>query len=49
MSGIGAQVKNTVIKRNNFLPQMSLKAPIKGAERNESRPCKEKMVQLKIS
>ena len=38
MSGMGAHVKKTVINRKNFLPQMSDKAPIRGAERKESRP-----------
>ena len=38
MSGMGAHVKKTVINRKNFLPQMSDRAPISGAERKESRP-----------
>ena len=36
--GIGAQVKNTVMRRKNFLPQISERAPIRGAERKESSP-----------
>ena len=36
--GMGAQVKNTVTNKKNFLPQISLRAPISGADRNESRP-----------
>lgn len=36
--GIGAQVKNTVTSRKDFLPQTSDKAPIRGALRKDSNP-----------
>lgn len=36
--GIGAQVKNTVISRKNFLPHTSDSAPISGALRKDSMP-----------
>lgn len=36
--GIGKQVKNTVKRRNDFLPQTSDNAPIRGALRNDRRP-----------
>ena len=36
--GIGRQVKNTDIKRNDFLPQTSDRAPSNGAERKDKRP-----------
>ena len=35
---MGAQVKKTVINKKVFLPQMSERAPIKGAERNDRIP-----------
>lgn len=38
--GIGRHVKNTVSSRNDFLPQTSDNAPIRGALRNDSRPWK---------
>lgn len=38
ISGIGAQVKNTVMSKKNFLPHTSLSAPIKGALRNDRMP-----------
>jgi len=38
MRGIGTQVKVTVSSRNGLRPQMSDRAPIKGALRNESKP-----------
>lgn len=40
--GIGAHVKNTVSKRNDFLPHTSDRAPIRGALKNDSRPCEQK-------
>lgn len=41
MKGMGAQVKKTVMRRKDFLPQMSERAPIRGADRNDRKPCKE--------
>jgi len=38
--GMGAQVKNTVIRRKNLRPHTSDSAPINGALRNDNRPCK---------
>lgn len=38
MKGMGAQVKKTVRRRKDFLPQMSDRAPIRGAERNDRKP-----------
>lgn len=38
MKGMGAQVKKTVMRRNDFLPQMSDSAPIRGADRNDRKP-----------
>lgn len=38
MSGIGAHVKNTVIRRKNFRPHTSDSAPINGALRNDRMP-----------
>lgn len=38
ISGMGAQVKNTVISRKNFRPHISERAPIRGALRNENIP-----------
>ena len=38
MRGIGTQVKNTVMRRKNFLPQTSESAPISGALRNDRMP-----------
>lgn len=38
INGIGAHVKNTVIRRKNFRPQTSDKAPINGALRNDKIP-----------
>lgn len=38
IKGMGAQVKNTVNIRNNFLPHTSDKAPINGALRKDKRP-----------
>ena len=48
MRGMGAHVKNTVMRRKNFLPQMSDRAPIRGAERKESRP-KSKNIYLPVT
>lgn len=38
ISGIGAHVKKTVIRRKNFLPQTSESAPINGALKNDKIP-----------
>ena len=38
MKGMGAQVKNTVTRRKNLRPQMSERAPTRGAERKERKP-----------
>lgn len=38
ISGIGAQVKATVISKKNFRPHTSDKAPINGAERKDKIP-----------
>lgn len=38
MKGMGAQVKKTVMRRKDFLPQMSDRAPIRGADRNDRKP-----------
>lgn len=38
MKGMGAQVKKTVMRRKDFLPQMSDSAPIRGADRNDRKP-----------
>merc|ERR1712200_382333 len=35
---MGAQVKKTVTNRKNFLPQISLRAPMRGADRKERSP-----------
>ena len=40
---MGAQVKKTVTRRKNFRPQMSLKAPMRGAERKLSIPLMPRM------
>lgn len=38
ISGIGAQVKNTVSSKKDFLPHTSDRAPMSGALRNDSKP-----------
>ena len=38
MKGMGAQVKKTVTSRKNLRPQMSERAPTRGAERKERKP-----------
>lgn len=38
MSGIGAHVKKTVMRRKNFLPHTSDSAPISGADKKEKIP-----------
>lgn len=38
ISGIGTQVKKTVMRRKNFLPQTSESAPMSGALRNDRMP-----------
>ena len=38
MKGMGAHVKKTVRRRKDFLPQISDRAPISGAERNDRKP-----------
>ena len=40
-SGIGIQVKKTVTRRKDLRPQTSDRAPINGALRKDSIPCKE--------
>lgn len=42
MKGMGAQVKKTVMSRNDFLPQMSDSAPIRGADRKDRKPWAER-------
>lgn len=42
MSGIGAQVKDTVRSRNGFRPHTSERAPISGAARKDSIPWKQR-------
>lgn len=39
MTGIGKQVKKTVINKKGFLPKTSLKYPIGGLIKNDSVPC----------
>lgn len=41
ISGIGAQVKNTVSSKKDFRPQTSDRAPINGALRKDNKPCEE--------
>lgn len=36
--GIGAQVKVTVNSKNGFLPHISDKAPISGADKKDKKP-----------
>lgn len=43
--GIGKQVKKTVPRRKGFLPHTSDRAPMSGALRKESRPCRGKQKQ----
>jgi len=38
IKGMGAQVKNTVMRRKNFRPQISERAPTRGADRKERIP-----------
>lgn len=38
ISGIGAQVKNTVSSRKDFRPHTSDRAPMSGALRNDNKP-----------
>lgn len=38
IKGIGIQVKNTVNNKNNLRPQISDKAPINGALKNDKIP-----------
>lgn len=42
ISGIGAHVNETVIRRNGFLPSVSDIAPTRGALRKDSNPCRKK-------
>ena len=42
--GIGAQVKNTVMSKNGFLPQISDKAPTKGAHKKLKKPLMPTMI-----
>lgn len=39
ISGMGAHVKKTVSSRKDLRPQTSDKAPMRGALRNDSKPC----------
>lgn len=39
ISGMGAHVKKTVSRRKERLPHTSDSAPIRGADRKDSRPC----------
>ena len=48
INGIGKQVKNTVIRRKNFLPQTSDRAPIRGALKNDKIPCKKHIILYKL-
>lgn len=38
IKGMGAQVKNTVTRRKDFLPHTSESAPMRGALMNDSKP-----------
>jgi len=38
ISGIGAQVKNTVSSKKDFRPHTSDRAPMSGALRNDNKP-----------
>ena len=44
INGIGAQVKKTVMSKNGFLPQISDKAPTKGAQRKLKKPLMPTMI-----
>ena len=46
MKGIGTQVKNAVMRRNSFLPQISERAPMRGAERKLRKPLTPMMMPL---
>lgn len=48
ISGMGAHVNETVIRRNGFLPSVSDIAPTRGALRKDSNPCRKKKCNLKI-
>ena len=43
-TGMGAQVKKTVRRRKDFLPQASDSAPISGAHRKDKMPCSGRVV-----
>lgn len=43
ISGMGAHVNETVIRRNGFLPSVSDIAPTRGALRKDSNPCRKKV------
>lgn len=47
MKGMGTQVKKAVRSRNSFLPYMSLRAPMRGAERKLRKPLTPIMIPLK--
>lgn len=46
ISGIGAHVNETVIRRNGFLPSVSDIAPTRGALKKDSNPCRKKPVHI---
>lgn len=46
MKGIGTQVKKAVMRRNSFLPQISERAPMRGAERKLRKPLTPMMIPL---
>ena len=46
MKGIGRQVKNVVTSRNSFLPQISDRAPMRGAERKLRNPLTPMIIPL---
>lgn len=49
MKGMGAQVKKTVRRRKDFLPQISDSAPISGADRNDRKPWKNTEAQREMT
>lgn len=50
INGIGTQVKKTVRRRKDFLPQASERAPISGALRKDKKPCdRRKTINTSVS
>jgi hypothetical protein len=47
--GIGAQVKETVMRRKGFLPNVSDSAPTNGALRKDNKPCINKKIFISDS